>query len=245
MGPFMPIENGATGNHLLDSMARGEFDRLRKHLDPVPLHLRRVIQRQGEKFEGVYFPARGVASLVRLMLDGSSIEVGMIGREGFVGLESLLGERMSTHETIIQGAGHAFYAPVTVVKEEFDRSGRFHNLILEYADLFLEQVYQTAACNGRHRVEQRCARWLLMMRDQLGTNHFRQTQEFLAAMLGVQRTGVNAAALALQREGIITYRRGQIEILNPERLEEMCCECYGIFKTRLDAFLRLSGPANS
>jgi CRP-like cAMP-binding protein len=155
-----------------------------------------------------------------------------------VGLSALLAKGVSPHEVMLQGAGRAFRLGAATARQEFNRDGAFRDLALRFTELFLAQISQTAACNGRHGLEARCARWLLTMRDRLGRDSFPLTQEFLAMLLGVQRTGVTATALDLQRRGFIRSSHGQFDILDLPGLEAASCECHRIIKDQLDGFLR-------
>ena len=228
----------ATGNRILDALPPDEFSRLRQRLEPVPLSRSKTLQPSGEEESFVYFPASGMISVVSTLADGSAVEVGTIGSEGLAGLSVLFGAARSPHMMIVQGAGTAFRASATALREELKRSVAFRDVVHKFAALFLAQISQTAACNGRHRLEERCARWLLMMADRLQSDQFPLTQEFLAMLLGVRRQGVTTAALGLQRSGLIRYSHGQLDILDREGLEAASCECYGVIKDQLDRFLR-------
>ena len=228
----------ATGNRILDALAKPEIDRLHPHLDMVVLPLHQVLLNPGDKIEFIYFPIRGVVSVVAPLQDGSVVEVNMIGSEGFVGLPAVLGTRDEPWEVVVQGAGNAFRLRADVFLDEFAHSSQLRTLVLQFAELFLEQLGQTAACNARHDLEARTARWLLTMRDRLETDRFPVTQEFLAMLLGVRRASVTLAAAELQRQGLIRYHRGVIEILDPAGLETASCECHRHLKDRVDAFLR-------
>jgi len=227
-----------TGNRILDALPSEEIARLRIHLEPATLALRQVVARPDEAIDFVYFPVKGALSVMTLLRDGSSVEVGTIGSEGLLGLSALLGDGISIHEVIVQGAGEALRGPARAIRHEFDRSPPFRDAVAKLSQLVLAEASQNAACNGRHSLAQRCARWLLRMHDAVGTDHFPLSQEFLATMLGVQRTGVTAAALELRRKNLIDYQRGKVAILNGKGLEAAACECYGIMKHLRDRFLR-------
>lgn len=228
-----------TGNRILDALPQDDFDRVHARLEEISLPLKQNLHHAGDDIRNVYFPARGMISVVSVLRDGSSVEVGTVGDEGLVGLSAFLGKGTSPHEVMVQGAGSGFRAGAGVLRDEFSRHGPFRDIVLQFTQVFLAQISQTAACNARHGLEARCARWLLTMRDRLRTNHFPLTQEFLAILLGVRRTGITATALGLQRKGLIRYTHGQIGILDPAGLEAVACECYGIIKDLVDGFLRL------
>jgi CRP-like cAMP-binding protein len=177
-------------------------------------------------------------SVVAVLQDGSSVEVGTVGSEGVVGLSAFLGKGVSPHEVMVQGAGRGFRLGVATARQEFDRPGPFRELVLRFTELFLTQISQTAACNGRHSLEARCARWLLTMYDRLATDKFPLTQEFLAMLLGVQRTGVTATARDLQQRGLIRYSHGQVGIRDLAGLEAASCECHRVIKDLFARFLR-------
>jgi len=238
----MPSEKGATGNRILDALPKVSFDRLRRHFEPIVLPYRGIVQQAGGEILHITFPTSGVVSLMLPLHDGSVIEIGVIGNEGLVGLPALLDRVDSVHEAVVQGPGEALRVPTQVMRAELDNSSEVRTLVRRFAELFLEQVSQTAACNGLHTLEARCARWLLTMRDRQGSDRFHLTQEFLAVLLGVQRTGVTAVAGSLQRKSLIEYRHGEIEILDPASLESQSCECYRDLKGRLDTFLRDARP---
>lgn len=227
-----------TGNRILDALPPRDFDHLKAHLELVPLELKQVLYRPGDKMPFVYFPASGVLSVVSLLQDGSAVEVGTVGEEGLAGLPALLGAAVSPHEVVVQGEGNGLRIDADTLQREFDRFVSSRDIILKFAELFLAEISQTAACNGRHSLEARCARWLLMMQDRLHADHFPMSQEFLAMLLGVRRTGVTAAALDLRRRKLIEYHYGRIDVLDRAGLEAAACECYAIIKDLQDRFLR-------
>ena len=228
----------ATGNRVLDALPQGDFERIQPHLQGVTLPLKQVIHRAGDEITQVYFPTSGMISVVAVLRDGSSVEVGTVGNEGLVGLSAFLGKGISPHEVMVQGAAQGFRLGAGIARQEFNRPGPFRDLVLSFTELFLAQISQTAACNGRHSLEARCARWLLTMHDRLKTDRFPLTQEFLAMLLGVQRTGVTATARDLQQRGLIRYSHGQVDIIDLHGLETASCECHRHIKDQFDHFLR-------
>lgn len=219
-------------------MPRQDFDRLHSHLELVCLPPSQALYHAGAAIPFVYFPAHGMISVVSTLADGSAVEVGTVGNEGLAGLSALLGARISPHDVLVRGAGNGFRAGAGACRDAFDNSGPFRNLVLKFTDLFLAQVSQTAACNGRHGLEERCARWLLTMRDRFDADAFPITHELLAMLLGVRRPGVTGAAIGLQRSGVIRYSHGRVEILDRAGLAAASCECYGVIKGQIDRFLR-------
>jgi CRP-like cAMP-binding protein len=172
------------------------------------------------------------------MANGSAIEVGTIGNEGVTGISVLLGAHASTNETFVQIPGTAHRVAADELVREIDARPALRHLLNLYAEAYLTQVAQTAACNRLHDIESRCARWLLMTHDRVGqAEQFPLKQEFLAIMLGVRRAGVSVAASALQDAGLIHYTRGSIRVLDRAGLEAVACECYGIVRQHFDRLL--------
>jgi CRP-like cAMP-binding protein len=224
-------------NRLLGLLPRRDYERLRPHLRPIPLKYRQSLYRANKPIGFVYFIETGVGSLVNTMANGQASEVGTIGNEGVVGLPLVLGDDRTPTSVYIQVPGAGLRMTATLFSKELARSASMQTVMLHYAHAFFNQVAQSAACGHLHRVEQRCCRWLLMTHDRMQSNEFLLTQEFLAMMLGVQRTGVTAAAGALQRAGLIRYRRGIVTILDRRGLKQRSCECYGVSKKEFDRLL--------
>ena len=224
-------------NRLLGLLRPSDYARLRPHLQPVPLEYRQPLYDAGEPIDFVYFIETGVGSLVNTMANGQATEVGTIGSEGIVGLPLLFGDDRAPTSVYVQVPGAGLRMKATPFKRELALSASLRTVMLRYAHAFFNQVAQSAACNHFHPIQQRCCRWLLMTHDRMQSDEFLLTQEFLAMMLGVQRTGVTAAASALQREGLIRYRRGNVTILDRRGLERRSCECYGVSKLEFDRLL--------
>lgn len=224
-------------NRLLGLLPPGDYKRLRRHLQHIPLKYRQSLYRAHKPIEFVYFIETGVGSLVNTMANGDAGEVGTIGNEGVVGLPLLLGDDRAPTSVYIQVPGAGLRMKATLFSRELARSASMRTVMLHYAHAFFNQVAQSAACNQFHSLEQRCCRWLLMTHDRMQSDKFLLTQEFLAMMLGVQRTGVTAAAGALQRAGIIRYTRGNVSILDRRALIRRSCECYSVSKMEFDRLL--------
>jgi CRP-like cAMP-binding protein len=224
-------------NRLLGLLPRSDYERLRPHLRPISLKYRQSLYRANKPIGFVYFIETGVGSLVNTMANGQASEVGTIGNEGVVGLPLVLGDDRTPTSVYIQVPGAGLRMTATLFSKELARSASMRTVMLHYAHAFFNQVAQSAACNQFHSLEQRCCRWLLMTHDRMQSNEFLLTQEFLAMMLGVQRTGVTAAAGALQRAGLIRYRRGIVTILDRRGLKQRSCECYGVSKKEFDRLL--------
>jgi CRP-like cAMP-binding protein len=199
-------------------------------LQPVPLSMRQVLHRPGEPMGAVHFPRSGWVSLIALLEDGDAAEIGLVGREGMVGLPLLLGAESTMAEAMVQNDGTAFRIGSADFARALDLIPAFRALLLRYAMAQHEQVARTAACNGRHLVEQRLARWLLMAHDRAHGDDFPMTHEFLSMMLGVRRAGVSVAAALLQRAGLIHYARGRISVCDRPGLEAAACGCYAALR---------------
>jgi CRP-like cAMP-binding protein len=224
-------------NRLLALLPGRDRVRLERHLERIPLTYRQSLYRARRPLDFVYFIETGVGSLVNTMANGAAAEVGTIGNEGMVGLPLLLGDDRAPTSVYVQVPGEGLRMPAALFSVELARSTSMRTVMLRYAHALFNQVAQSAACNHFHALEQRCCRWMLMTHDRMKTDQFLLTQEFLAMMLGVQRTGVSAAAGKLQRAGLIRYSRGVVSILDRRGLRERSCECYGVSKREFDRLL--------
>jgi CRP-like cAMP-binding protein len=226
-----------TKNRLLAALSPTDFARISNDLQPVNLAKRQILYEVGEAFDFIYFIEDGFASVLTTMVDGTSSEVGMVGPEGLIGVSALLGGRSSAQQVVMQVAGTALRMTAAVCKAAFDGNPGIRVVLLRFIEDLLNLSSQTAGCNRLHSVERRSARWLLMASDRLGDDVLPLTQEFIAAMLGVRRSGVSEAAGELQRSGLIRYRRGEIRIIDRAGLEKTACECYGLDRQRLRRLL--------
>lgn len=229
----------APANQLLAFLPQDEYQHLVPHLERVSLSLGQVLYEPGEMIEYVYFPKQAAVSLVSLLENGSTTEVGMVGKEGIVGYPVFLGGSSTTHRAIVQIAGTAVKINAKVLKTEFSRGGVLQKLLLLYIQALLTQISQTAVCNRHHSLEERLVRWLLTAQDCVPSKELCLTQEFIANMLGTRRPGVTVAAGRLQQAGIISYSRGKIIVLKREALEEAACECYGTVKREFNRLFAL------
>ena len=227
----------APANRLLGLLSSQDYRRLSPHLERIPLRYRQSLYRARHPPGFVYFIETGVGSLVNTMANGQAAEVGTIGNEGVVGLPLLLGDDRAPTSVYIQVPGAGLRMKASVFTRELARSASMRTVMLRYAHALFNQVAQSAACNHFHTIQQRCCRWMLMTHDRMQADEFLLTQEFLAMMLGVQRTGVSAAAGTLQRAGLIRYRRGIVTILDRRGLKHRSCECYGISRREFDRLL--------
>ena len=216
----------SVANDLLAAVPGAAYRRLLGSLDPVTLTLGEVLYEPGETIRHVYFPGRSLVSLLTLVDGHQALEVGLIGREGMVGIPLVLGSRVSPVRALVQGAGPAMRMTSARFLKAFRLSLPLQRKLYQYTHTLMAQISQTAACNRFHVVEQRLARWLLMTHDRVDLDQFRMTQEFLGHMLGVRRVGVTVAAQALQKRKLISYSRGLIIILDRKGLEAASCRCY-------------------
>lgn len=217
-------------NSLLAALPRREYQRLLTGFEPVTLTFGEILYQPGKPIRHVYFPSDSLVSLLTLVEGHMALEIGLVGREGMLGIPVALGINDSPVRALVQGTGTALRMTSAHFRSEYGKCGSLHRELNRYIHERLVQITQTAACNRFHPVEARLARWLLMTRDRMGTNHFHHTQELLGNMLGVLRVAVTKSAGALQRRKLISYSRGEINILDGKGLEAAACRCYQIVK---------------
>ena len=225
-----PTRRASIENHLLAAVPRKEYQRLLAGLEPVTLTFGDVLYEPGEPIRHVYFPGISLVSLLTLVDDHLALEVGLVGREGMVGIPLALGVGVSPFRALVQGAGVAMRMKSAPFLKELRQSLHLQHALSRYTHTLMAQVAQTAACNRFHVVQERLARWLLMTRDRVQSNDFPQTQEFLSHMLGVRRVGVTKAAGELQKRKLIEYSRGNIRIVDEQGLEAASCSCYQVVR---------------
>jgi CRP-like cAMP-binding protein len=224
-------------NHLLAALPDEDYQRLLPHLEEVQLPLRKVLYEPGETPSAVYFPNHAMVSLVATMEDGATVEVGLVGIEGVIGLPIVLGGRATVYQAIVQLPGTGVKLDADVFRAEFERGECLQRLVLLYTQALLTQVSQNAVCNRLHTIDERLARWLLSVQDSLEADELPLTQEFISQMLGTRRASVTVSAGSLQEQGVISYSRGKITILNRERLRGKSCECYNVIRSEFDRLL--------
>lgn len=222
-------------NRVLASLPTSEIDRLAPHLTPATFRLNQTLHSPGQGMDTVYFLEQGICSIVVTMESGSTIEVGIIGSDGFVGAPAVLGTGYSPHRSFIQIPGSGFSIKAKILRERVDASTVLRLCLQKSVEGLLAQTAQTAACNRVH-VEERLARWLMMCHDRVLDDHLPITQEFLAMMLGTRRTSVTVAAGMLHKSGFIAYSRGHVTIQDRDGLINAACECYQIVH---DEYVRL------
>jgi CRP-like cAMP-binding protein len=232
--------NVAGQNHLLSLLPEAERMRVLAQMERSDTRHGELLFRQHEPISAVDFPLMGVLSIVVIMEDGAVAEVGTVGNEGMAGLPLLLGAHHSPAQAFYQVPGAAYRMPAAAFRAELERSAAFADVMRRYAQAFLNQVSQSAACNRLHPLDQRLSRWILMSHDRTGGDRIALTQEFLAQMLGVRRATVSIAAGMLQNAGMIRYSRGIIHVLDRQGLEDSSCECYRVVRNEME---RLLAPA--
>lgn len=230
-------------NRLLATLPLEDYQRLIPYLEPVTLRIRQVLYREGETIDYVYFPSASLVSNVLIMEDGATAEVGLVGREGMIGVNICLGNAIAANESNVQIADGALRMSAHQLKIEFDRGGTLQHLLLRYSNLLYNHAIRLAACNRLHTVEERLARWLLLVQDVMNAEEFPLTQEFMAQMLGVRRSGVTLAVKTLQNVCMIQSRRGRIRICDRPALENVACECYGVMRSQIEQMYSF-GPSS-
>ena len=223
-----PPPRASVRNRLLAALPADTYRRVSRSLETLPLIWKEVVHEPGALLEHVYFPGGGFFSIVTVLDDGSMVEVATVGREGMLGVSAILNRRQPAPSiTMVQAAADICYRmSIDAFQLELDRRGPFYALLTRYAVAHLGFVMQSTACNAKHSVEQRLARWLLLAHDRVGEDEFPLTQECAAMMLGASRPTVTAVAGSLQRAGLISYHRGMLRIANRGKLEQTSCECY-------------------
>ena len=219
-----------SSNRLLAALPFKEYERLAPNLKPFSLKYGDAIYAEGSLIKYVYFPLGGIVSLLSAVDERSLLEVGIVGREGMVGLPVFLGVKRSANRAIVQGTGESLRLTTAAFISVCSFQGDLPILLRRFAQSLMSQISQSAVCFRFHSVEERLARWLLMTSDRIGSNDFQLTQEFLSNMLGVRREAVNKSAVEFHSRGLINYSRGHIEITDRRKLEETACKCYALIK---------------
>ena len=228
----------APGPRTQARLTREDLDLLRPHLEPFPLPQKQTLAAPGTPIDHVYFPQEGMVSLVQPLENGVMIEVGMIGKEGFVGTPVVLGADSSPLEAMVQLPGSALRMRAGTFRKKAARSTALSGPLLRYVQALHIQVSLSAACNGRHTLPERLARWLLMARDRATSDQLPLSHEFLSMMLGVRRAGVTVAVGTLRAAGLIRNMHGRITIIDRQGLEAASCECYHTLRNEYERLLR-------
>ena len=229
--------NDPRQNRLIAALPAEDYARIAPALELVPIPLGHALYEPGMHMRHVYFPIDSIVSLLCVMEDGGSAEIAVVGNEGVVGVSLFMGGETTPSRAVVQGGGHAYRMKSQMLKEEFDRAGAMQHVLLHYTQALLTQMGQTAVCNRHHTLDQQLCRWLLLALDRLPSHELIMTQELIANMLGVRREGVTEAAGNLQRDGLIEYHRGHINVLDRPGLEARACECYAVVKREYDRLL--------
>jgi CRP-like cAMP-binding protein len=217
-------------NLLLASLPLKDYQRVSRSLDRTSLVLKVVLHKPSEPITDVYFPGGGFCSILTVLKDRSMVEIATVGREGMLGVSAMLdGAPAPTSLTMVQAASElAYRMPIDDFRRELHRRGPFQEVLARYTSAHMAFVMQSTACNAKHSVQQRLARWLLLAHDRVDADEFPLTQEFAAMMLGASRPMVSVVAAVLQKSGSISYHRGVVRIVNRRKLEKASCECYQV-----------------
>jgi CRP-like cAMP-binding protein len=233
----MSSPHNPSQNHILAALPSADFEALAAHLELVEMRLGEILYEPGGQLQHAYFPTTAIVSLHYVTESGASAETAGVGNEGVVGISLFMGGDTTPSSAVVQTAGHGYRLARHLLKQEFNRGGLLHRLLLRYTQALITQMNQTAACNRHHSVEQQLCRWLLLTLDRLPSSELVMTQDLVASMLGVRREGITEAAGNLQRGGLIRYRRGHISVLERPGLEAAACECYAVVKKELRRLL--------
>jgi CRP-like cAMP-binding protein len=227
----------ALENHLLAALPADDFSRVQSKLKSVSFKLGEVLYESGDKMDYVYFPTTAIISMLYIMENGRTAEIGVVGNDGLLGNALFMGGETTTSRAIIQSAGDTFRMKAEDVKAEFALGGMFQQMLLRYTQALMTQISQTAVCNRLHSVEQQLCRWLLRSHDRLDSDKLVMTHDLISNMLGVQRGGVTLAAQKLAKRKLIKYIRGTISIIDRQGLEEAVCECYEVVNVEYNRLL--------
>ena len=229
-GAVAPVIANHPANRLLAALPVADYVRLMPQLAQRQMSAKQVLQKAGTRLEEVLFPERGVCSLIQRMDDGASVEVGMIGPEGVVGIGAVLGDSVAFGDVVASTPGTVYALNVDAFRREMDRQGSFRDVVMQYGRSFLQLSAQSAACNGLHPAYQRVCRWLLASSCRLQSDEIPLTHEMLSMMLGFRRPTVTLAFQQLLQDGLIRHSRGKARIVNRPALEAAACECYALEK---------------
>lgn len=232
-------DGGPHQNHLLAALPDADWLRWRTLLEPVAMPLGLVLYESGVPITHAWFPTTAIVSLMHVTESGASAGIAVVGNEGVVGVPLFMGAGSTTGTAVVQSAGAGLRIGGAALRAEFARSPQVMRLLLRYTQALIAQMAQIAVCNRHHSVDQQLCRWLLMNLDRLPGNELVATQELISHMLGVRREGVTEAALALQRAGLIEYRRGRVTVLDRCGIQQRSCECHAVIRAEYE---RLLGP---
>jgi CRP-like cAMP-binding protein len=239
--PHSPLQN-----HILAALPGEDYEVLVPHLELTAMPLGWAVYESGGRLGYVYFPTTSIVSLLYVMENGASAEIAITGNEGLIGIALFMGGESTPNRAVVQSAGSGYRLKSSVLQEEFALGGELQRLALRFTQALITQMSQTAVCNRHHTLEQQLCRWLLLSLDRLPGNEVLMTQELIANMLGVRREGVTEAAGRLQKDKVILYSRGRIQVLDRSRLESRVCECYRVVKKEYERLLpyEIQDPPN-
>ncbi|WP_375515189.1 Crp/Fnr family transcriptional regulator [uncultured Nostoc sp.] len=228
----------ATQNLLLAALPREVYKQIENKMESVELSYSEILNRPGETIEEVYFPLTCLISVTITMMDGSTVEAGVVGSREMVGINAFMGGRETTQtEYIVQVPGKAVKMKAYLLLDEFDTNKSLRDMMLKYTQAYIAQISQNVACNRIHTIEKRMARWLLESSDRLYSDELILSHEFLSHMLGVRRSGITETAHLLEKKGLIKCGRKKIKTIDRQGLEEASCECYEVIKKEYDRLL--------
>lgn len=234
-----PAPTEPRGNYLLSILPAAAYRHLLPHLQLIRTDFKEILFKRDQPIEYVYFPCSSAFSVLTFLKNGTAVEIGTIGNEGFVGLDLLMGADVAMDTTVCQVAGDSFRMRALHFKDALVQDPSLRQIAQRSLQTYVSQMSQTVACNRLHTIEQRFSRWVLMTHDRVKKDQFHLTQEFLADMLGVHRPSVSLVAGAFQQAGLIQYTRGNLTILNRSALEQSSCECYATVRMRTQQILGL------
>jgi len=242
-----PVNNTSTRTHerseyntLLAALSDEDYQRLRKDLELVPMSLGQVLHESGETMSHIYFPVDCIVSILYQMENGASAEIALVGNEGVVGIAVFMGGESTMSRAVVQNAGHAYRLKAQVAKQEFMVGGALSRVLMMFTSAMITQMVQTAACNRHHTLDQQLCRWILLSLDRLPSRHIAMTEKLIGNMLGLKPVQVIAQATLLQKTGLVTYRDGEISVIDRAGIEKRACECYRVVKKETDRLLPLS-----
>ncbi len=236
-------ESQRPDNRLLRGLPDDAFAKIAPHLEHMSLARGLVLHRPGDEIINLYFPLDCLISVTVTMRDGRTAETGVVGRREVVGINAFMGGRETTQsEYVIQVEGDAVRVPAEPLREEFDTNKQLRDVLLRYTQAMVAQLTQNAACNGLHHMDQRFARWLLEVRDRIGSDDLKLTHEFIAEMLSVRRAGITEISTEFRKRGLIGQSYGKTHIVDGPGLERTACECYRVL---LDEYNRLLGDGSA
>jgi CRP-like cAMP-binding protein len=222
---------------LLAALPADEYARIKSKLEPISFQLGEVLYESGDKLDCVYFPTTAIISMLYVMENGATAEIGVIGNDGLIGVSLFMGGDTTTSRAICQSAGGAVGMKAAHLKAEFALGGAFQKMMLRYTQALMTQISQTAVCNRLHTVEQQLCRWLLLSHDRLNSDELVMTHDLISNMLGVRREGVTLAAQKLAKRNLIKNVRGTIKLIDRQGLEEAVCECYAVVNAEYNRLL--------